>query len=664
MPALEPMLQAAAEARARGDWDASLVEYKRALLVIAPEEVTARASLYADIAEIKRAQGRVPEAELYFEKALDLHPDHVRSIDALITLAADGQDWARVVRFRKHRLRTGTDRGRRLAEYHLLADLCEDKLGDLPKAVEILEETQHEFPKHRVTLVRLRLAYERLHRWPELLEAMDILLDLETEPRRKAHLCFARADVFLGHLHDETRAIEALTQALAHDPKYPRALAALASLHAVHARWKELEALYESLARRTRKHGDAAWSARLYRDLARVRREALADLPGAADALRKALAILPDDGETSLALAEILVSLRMHREAEEQFENALTQDPSQSRPLRGLFQVRRTMGDDDGAWLVAASLSDLGTADVDHEMFAAQFQAEGLPRPKGAWTKEAWTTVRAPGSDDLLEQLLTVLAPFAIRARLEVLRRQGKLVTSSLGARLPASSTVTIVRAMSWASKLLDLPLPALHLDDRVQTGLAAVQAPEPTVAIGADLLSGRTPQALVFHAARHLTYFRPEHYALIFYPTLREFSALVADAIAERPERSHELPPWRSTAKAADLEQIASLGRAIRGRDAALDLTSWVQGVELTAARIGLVACGDVRTARAELRNESRSIAELPAARRERDLASFAVSSAHANVRSMLGIDVRSADYAASSMGNIMTERTTSPGA
>src|SRR4051812_4078243 len=70
MPAIEPILEQAAEARSLRDWDSALEHYKKALFLVDPSDTASQASLYGYVAEVKLAQDKKREAETNFEKAL------------------------------------------------------------------------------------------------------------------------------------------------------------------------------------------------------------------------------------------------------------------------------------------------------------------------------------------------------------------------------------------------------------------------------------------------------------------------------------------------------------------------------------------------------------------------------------------------------------------
>ena len=74
--------------------------------------------------------------------------------------------------------------------------------------------------------------------------------------------------------------------------------------------------------------------------------------------------------------------------------------------------------------------------------------------------------------------------------------------------------------------------MPDLYLLDDVPSGIAAIPTATPGTALGPQVRSGMTVQQLAFLAGRHLAYYRPERYALVFFPTLADVSSLVLAAV------------------------------------------------------------------------------------------------------------------------------------
>jgi hypothetical protein len=82
-----------------------------------------------------------------------------------------------------------------------------------------------------------------------------------------------------------------------------------------------------------------------------------------------------------------------------------------------------------------------------------------------------------------------------------------------------------------------------------------------------------------------------------------------------------------------------AALAAAVRHLDGRADLGRWARSVELTAGRAGLLLCGDLATATAIVRSESRAIAGLSPDDRRNDLIDFCASAEHTELRARFAV-------------------------
>jgi hypothetical protein len=233
--------------------------------------------------------------------------------------------------------------------------------------------------------------------------------------------------------------------------------------------------------------------------------------------------------------------------------------------------------------------------------------------------------------------------------RVEELSLAKKLVALRGESKQPKESTASAVRAFAWAAQLVNVELPELHVLAEVPGGIAAVQASTPATALGPSVTSGVGVPVLTFLAARHLTYYRPEHYALVFYPSVAELSSLVLAAVKLALPKVPASRPIQDGAKhlAARLEQepgattaLASAVADLEARGGTMDIAAYVRGVELTAHRAGLLACGSLSVAMAVLaeEKESRKIANLTFDEKRGELLAFCASPAATELRARVG--------------------------
>ncbi len=652
LPEVEPILEQAAAARAKDDWDAALEAYKKALFVVPKEELKTQASIYASVAEVKLAQGKPREAETNFEKALVINPKHMRSLESLITIATEAKDWARAVSARRRRVEALDDVEEKASELCRIAEVEEAQLGSIDKAIATLEVASHHQPGDVGILMKLRDLYASTRAWPKMLRALDDLVRISTDARHRGSFRFAQADLVLGRLREQPRGLAFLEMALDEDPQCDRALSALIAVRTRREEWAELAAVYERLIDRFAGIGDRDRAWEVCRKLGTLRRDRLLDGPGALEALRGAVELRPEDAETRAALAELYAAKGERAAAVRELEIVTRHAPLRAQTYRRLFDLHQRAQRPDRGWLVATCLEELGTSDVAQDLVIEQFRPDGPIRPTTALDETWWNELLvADGADPIVDEILATVGEAAVALRLEELEAKKKLPPLDPSKKQDKASTVSAVRTFVWAARALSVPLPELYVLEQVPSGIAAVPAATPTTALGPSALSGRTVQQLAFLAGRHLTYYRPAHYPLVFFPTLAELSSLVLAAVrlvipgisvpppADRESRvSERLGARLSKGEKAKLEEI--VGR-LEERGGRLDLLAWIRGVELTATRVGLLLAGDLRIASRLMKEEERSIGDLGPDAKRGDLLSFCASEPYGELRERMGIAI-----------------------
>ena len=589
-------------------------------------------------------------AEARFEQALVVDPKNLSALDSLITLATAACNWERVIRFRTRRAAAlDDDLDERASELLRIADVLQLGLQDKRRAADVLESAALARPGDRSTLIRLKHLYEDLRQWPELLDVLDELYRISDDARDRGTYRFEQAVLACRRLSQEARGLAFLELALDEDPQHDRALEMLVDLRMKREEWLELAHVYERLVDRLAGLGDRKRAWDVCRKLGALRRGGLIDMPGALEAFRGAIELVPEDVESRAVLAELLVAKGDRSAAVRELEIVTAHAPFRVKTYARLYDLHVRAQRADHAWLVATVLEALGAAEPVHTDAIRAGRTDAPIRPAAAVDEAAWSsTLRAKGGDPIVDDILRIVSSAAIAIALEdrATDKKRKGLELDPANKQDERTTASVVRTFRWAARALGIPAPDLYTMPAGPSGIAAVPGPTPAVALGPEVQAGKKVQELAFLAGRHLAYYRAEHYALVFFPTLGELSSLVLSAVAVVVP-GIDLPSKRDRSLVLALEtrltppQRLELSKVIARLDARggkLDLLGWIRHVELTAARAGLLLAGDLRVALQVLEEEKRTIGELTLEEKRGDLLMFTASAEYASLRARIG--------------------------
>ena len=359
--------------------------------------------------------------------------------------------------------------------------------------------------------------------------------------------------------------------------------------------------------------------------------------------------VLLTDGASAplrFELSELYVATDQRDLALEHCLEGLALEPREVAAYRRARWLFERTAEIDRAWIAAQALTCLGVADQEEAEAADRHRPEGLQAATATLTEQHWATgLSHPRRHAALEQVLKVVSTPAMEYRLA---QKKHLWAPDPNLRQdPKTSTTTLCRSLTWTARLLGVPAPELYVHASDRAEMYAAPALQPTTRVSKAFATGLTLPELAFLWGRHLTYFRPDHYLRVFYPTLEEMtSVLLAAMLASDwdPQRMRDHDP-ETTRLATYLHRTldeSALGllrtatkklTPVKGR---ARLGDWVRSVARVANRAGLVACGDVRVA-AEMIH--RFPIEAPDVDEVGDLLQYSLTEAYADLRQRLGV-------------------------
>lgn len=331
----------------------------------------------------------------------------------------------------------------------------------------------------------------------------------------------------------------------------------------------------------------------------------------------------------------------------DRLQSRVRRDPTNPRLFQSLFTACGQVGDRDGQYRAAQALCVLGAADEEQRKLVEQHEPEALISPQRSLTQDGWhQDLHHAELEVVTSNILSLVTPAALVGRAASLRREKKLPQLDDDQKHdPSGSTVAAVRALGWSATVLGMPAPVIYVDATRDVAYAHVPAMPPWSLLGKAVLSGRKPKEQAFLAGRHMTYYRAEFFAKVLFPAVPELENLFLAALLlgspSLPIAAHlktrvrpladSLAPLLDAPKLDALRQQFKAFVADGGRT---NLLRWSESADKTAARAGLLICGDLRTAAALLEAEEGARGPLLT-----DLLAFSVSARYHNLRKQLGI-------------------------
>jgi tetratricopeptide (TPR) repeat protein len=600
---------------------------------------------------IKREQGERKKALNMFEKALEEDSYHRPTLEALVSLYADDKDYEQVIHYKKRVLETVDDPDERFALLEEIGDLWNDKLKNPIKAIESYVDASIIQPKNHKLLHKLLTLYQSTLQWEPMIEIIDRVAELEPRNESKAKYAYTVGVITRDELKDVPQALARFNTALDLDPAgMLKAFEAINKLLTHQKDWRELERAFRKMLHRITGKGDTGLEFNLWHNLGVIYRDRQKNYEAAAEAFAMASRLQPENMLEHQILAEIyaMVPARIN-DAIEQQHILLKNDPTRVDAYRALYKLHFDAGEHDKAWCVAATLNFLRKADNEQRQFYEQYKPEGPIRPRNRLTNERWVKdLLHPEEDFLAGKVFEAVTPAVLQLRAQ----PDKKWALSKKDLIPdvTNTTVAFARTFGFVTQVLSLPfVPRLFVCPDRQGGLAFATTQPPATVCGSALLSGQNPLDVVFIVAKHLAYYRGEHYIRTLFQTKDELKLVLVAAmhIAGVEISDPNVIEWakqiRSRMQPADIELLNSITKRFVDAGARTDIKRWMQSVELTACRAGFVLCNDLEIAARMIQAEPpMGAVDLTPKEKIQELILFSVSESYFRLREALGIQIQ----------------------
>jgi tetratricopeptide (TPR) repeat protein len=638
------------------DWGAALTNYQKVLTALGEDETESRADVYFKLGCIKREQGQAKQAINNFEKALAVDSAHKPTLAALVSLYTELKDWKQCVAYKRQILDNVFEADDRFRILNEIADVWNDHDKNPLKAIEALEEARELQPMNAGLLHKLIALYQTTENWSKMIDTLQTIADAEKDGGRKSKFLYTMAQLYRDKEGDQDKAVELFSEALDLNPQYLEAFERINKILTAKKDWKALERAFRKMLRRmsTANIQNADLEFSLWHNLGIIYRDRLKDPASAIEAFKMATRFKPDEAVERQILAELYEATDQTEAAVGEHALVLQKDPLRVDPYRSLYKLYLRGHEYDRAWCMCAALAFLRKTDDEEQRFFEDYRPRGMIQVKSRLDNEAWVRNLFHKDENLyIGKIFEMLTPAAIVAKTNQLKDKKQLPVLDRRFRQdPATSTVTFAKTFGWAAQVLGVPMPELYVRNDVPGALMAVPATPPASVAGQTVLTGFTPQELTFIVGKHLSSYRGEHYIRNLFPTLNELKVILfAGVKIVMPEFT--VPGEMAQAVNATATELLKHMQPVQRESlrivvqkwmedgAKADLKRWLQAIEITASRAGLLLCADLEIAKKIIAAEPQMPGDLPPAEKMKELLVFSVSEQYFALRKALGIAV-----------------------
>lgn len=621
--------------------------------------------IYMQLGESALQLGHIEKAQTYLQNVVKQEPHNANALQQIVQVLQAHNDWAGAIGYMEQLLALKTDDLDRYKLQLQIGEIYSQRLDDRAKAALAYRAALDlgVLPKEpALKLVELAIADED---YLEAIRHLNRLINLEEDPKRKAHFAFTTAILYREKLDDTTQAVKYFNLALDHDITKLQAFETIDKLLTKAREWKPLEQNYRRMIQRVLKVG-SDWEEApkllfmLYKNLGEIYRSRLGRLDYAVGAFELAKKQRPRDE----AVREILASLYEltkdgARKAIENHRFLVQQRPDRFESYRRLVELFKKVGEPDSAWSIAGLLVTLGQANEGERRFYEAYRPQTMAEANRVIDQTLWISgVMSRGEDPEIGRIFELIylglgKSLATHDHKQFgLKRKNRLDLQSDGRLVCTTFRET--------ARMFGLQPPDLF-QGTDPTGMELLPTNPPSVRLGADMFTGRTGPELAFYAGKYLAYFHPGHVIATLYG--REALDHLYMAAASLVDPSYQLAlrddlsvdeqqliarSVGSTKAALEKsmspelrQQLTAVMQGFWSRGNVPDIGRWHRHIELTANHAGLIASGDIALVGQLLRAESVSLSKLKNSDKLKDFVQYVMSDSYLQLRRQLGAQI-----------------------
>jgi tetratricopeptide (TPR) repeat protein len=632
------------------DWDKAFKLYQMVLVHHRDSQGQAEiVDIFYRLGYIKAQVKERRKALNMFDKALEIDPAHRPTLEQVVELHAEQKNFEQVIHFKKVLIDSVDDDREKFKQWVEIGDIWQGSLKNPQKAIQAYQEGAEIDPDNRPVLHKLLPLYQTTKQWQKVVEVIEKVAGMEEDKDKLGRLYYSMAVIFRDEIKSADDSVEYFNKSLDASLENLKSFEAIDRILTQKKDWKNLERNYRKMLHRIAGKDRKDLEISLWHFLGEIYRTRMGQFDAAAEAFKMAASLDPDNMLRHEILAEIYMGMPDRLEdAVGEHQQLIRQNPYRVDSYKALRKLYFDHRQYDKAWCLCSTLAFLKKADTEEQQFFEQYRTRGMVRAQARLDNEMWVKYLFHPDESIYLGKIFELVTRAVRG---VKVQPIKAFGLKKNQKRPVNDTVTFSKTFFYAAQVINLPaVPDLYIQDDKPGGLNFAITEPMASACGANLLSGYSPQDLLFLVTKHLSYYRPEHYVRWVLPTGTELKVLLLAALKVGApdfnlpaDKSGVLEQYiqvlRSNMNPLEMEALGKVVRRFIKAGENVDMKKWIQAVELTGARAGLLLANDLEVVARMIQTETGGVDDIPPKEKIKELVLFSVSEEYFKLREALGI-------------------------
>jgi golgin subfamily B member 1 len=633
--------------------------------------------IYHRLGMVRQALGERKKALNMFEKALEIDPTHRDTLEAVIELQRQQNDWEAVIHAMRGLMATSSTR-EKTQLLDEVGGIYHDKLQNPQKATTAFLEALEVAPEDHQLLQKVLDLYTETKQWKKAVETIERFIALEPDSVHRGAYFHAAATVCRDELKSLDEAVDYYNKALDSyfenperlpEAMIPRALKSFEAIDKVLTTkrdWKAQERAYRDMIKRMPKQGSPTFhkiQVGLFDGLGEIYRSRLKHYQSATQAFEIAQQLDPrnDMRPDGTDRAEILAELYLVAgpeytdKAVEQHMRMLRNEPFKYDSYKALRRIYMDAHQYDKTWCVCNALAFLKKAEPDELQFYEQYKPRGLVKAKNVMSPDTWSKLTHPDENRYISAIFG--ASWQGVAAMKAFPHKDFGVKRRDRRQLPGDPLM-FSKLFYYVAQVLNVPLPEVYLvEDNKTADIQLANAIEknelcPSFVVRPHLLQGKSEREIAFLSARRLTFMRPEYYLKLLLQTNTELKVVILSAIVMVQPRfpvppdmvqlvQQYLPEMQKRMPPQLLEQLGGVVQRFVQAAPEINLAQWGHAVEATSHRAGFVVCGDLEVAARMVSAEPVSVGGPQVKDKIKELVLYSISEEFFTVRAQMGLTI-----------------------